>query len=161
VGLVLSADAQTAFSKAGSQKLTFGSHILAVRLHVLDAKGSRLRLFVAATHAPDFKHKQAEKDEYTKNLGKYLDACGPNEILVMVTSCHGRLGVSGDVRGSDEVGSNSYNSVLGKWAWRNETVTDKICSTCVWRTAYMYPYLFSNTKRTVRTHIRTGKRNTS
>jgi len=115
VGLVLSADAQTAFCEAGSQKLTFGCHILAVPLHVLDSKGRRLRLFVAAAHAPDFKHKQAEKDEYAKNLGKCLDACGPNEILVMGTSCHGRLGVSGDVRGSDEVGSNSYSSVLGKW----------------------------------------------
>ena len=93
VGIILSPDAQKAWTLAGSQVLHFGPRIMAIRLQMEDAKGRPLTIFLGSGYAPHSGRPQAEKDAYAAQFQCCHDTAGPKEVFILGTDTNASLGV--------------------------------------------------------------------
>ena len=108
VAIILGKEARKGFEKAGSQKLTYGDRIMAIRIEVEDGKRAPVRLFLVAAYAPTSNALPSIREEYYSNLDICINSCKRGEVLIL----------GADVNASMGGGENYHKaqSVLGKWA---------------------------------------------
>ena len=115
VGLMLSGDARAAWTLAGADVMTFGPRIVAVRLHIKDAKGKLVKLFVVSAYAPIGAAPAAERNAYFDNLERCFAACGSGEVLIVLTDANASMGVR-QTRNCKVLGphGNAYRNEAGR-----------------------------------------------
>ena len=93
VAIVLSPEAVEAWKKAGSEIISFGERIVAVKLLFYDLKKKPVRVFLVSAYSPVGCAAEVVRDQYFADLERCVRACKGDHVLVIGTDANASMGV--------------------------------------------------------------------
>ena len=98
VAIVLSPDAKKAWSSANSQIFHFGDRILAIKMHLPDAKKRMVKILFVAAYFPIGAASTSVRQEFYSHFEHCISSCSDDDVLLIAADTNSSMGTQSAAR---------------------------------------------------------------